>query len=286
MTKKLLDRFYSTVMPVIPKNHVSYVVGQTMHASLPGMLGRLSVAAFVKAFHINMDEAEFPIEHYRTVGELFTRRLKPGARPIADGIVHPVDARLTQVGRIHDGILIQCKGKSYQLMDLLNDEHLARRFEGGMYLTYYLCPTDYHRVHAPMDGELIGSRYIPGHLWPVNEWSVNNIRGLFAINERVIMEMNTERGLVAQVMVGATNVGKITLSFDSGLVTNAWGRSSGDQVKRYSPSVSIKKGQEMGIFNMGSSVIMLYDKIVAATIKAPLFPVTVRLGEAVSTESN
>ncbi len=244
-------------MPISPKNHVSHVVGLLTQWPGPSWLTRWSVRWFVKRYQLNMREAELPIEDYATIGALFTRRLKVDVRPLQPGIVHPVDAEMVQFGRIEDGTLIQSKGKSYSLSAFLKDADLAKRFAGGSYITYYLCPTDYHRVHAPMAGRLTNAYHIAGRLWPVNNWSVTHVRNLFSVNERVVIELTTIRGLMAEVMIGATNVGQIRLAFDHSLTTNnfsnqVWG-------KHYEPPIEIEKGQELGTFHMGSSVVLLFE---------------------------
>lgn len=250
---------FDLFMPLVPKNELSHWVGRLAHRRLPEPVGSLSVSWFAKYYKINMAEAEYPLEHYKTVGELFTRRLKPGARPLAAGpVVHPVDAKITEAGRIEKLTLIQAKGKSYQVDELIRSRHYAEAFEGGQYLTYYLCPTDYHRVHAPVSGKIVWSAHVPGELWPVNEWSVSRVPKLFSVNERVVAVIETPRGLAALVMVAATNVGNMTVSFDPMITTAV--RRSGRHVREkvYDPPIEIKKGDEFGIFHMGSTVVMLY----------------------------
>ncbi len=255
MKRILFDLF----MPVVPKNELSHWVGRLAHRRLPEPFAGLSVAWFAKYYKIDMGEAEFPLEHYKTIGELFTRRLKPGARPIGDGpVIHPVDARITEAGKIERQTLIQAKGRTYRVDELLRSRLYADALEGGQYLTYYLCPTDYHRVHAPVTGKIVWSAHVPGELWPVNEWSVSKIPNLFSVNERVVAVIETDKGFAALVMVAATNVGNMTVNFDPMITTAV--RRSGRQVREkvYNPPVEIKKGEEFGTFHMGSTVIMLY----------------------------
>src|SRR5690606_30652682 len=124
---------------------------------------------------------------------------------------------------------------------------------------YYLCPTDYHRVHSPVDGKITEIHYIPGKLWPVNNWSVSNIKNLFAINERVVVIIETPKGKCALVMVGATNVGKMTVTFDQGILTNNFFDRSPVK-KKYPTPIEVKKGEDLGAFHMGSTVVMVYEK--------------------------
>ena len=247
-------------MPVLPKHDLSHWVGRLVHHQLPEPLARKSVRMFAKAYQINLDEAEHPIEHYRTIGELFTRRLKPGVRPIPGALVHPCDAVITTAGSLQGLSALQAKGKNYSVTELLRSSHWASHFEGGSFATYYLCPTDYHRVHFPIDGEVIWSCQVPGELWPVNDWSVQNVLNLFTVNERVVTLMDSKVGKVAIVMVAATNVGNITVSYDEHIRTNMYGHERKVREKSYQPGVSFRCGEELGIFHMGSTVILLFER--------------------------
>ncbi|MCB0366637.1 MAG: phosphatidylserine decarboxylase [Bdellovibrionaceae bacterium] len=241
---------------LVPKNLMSYWVGRLTCLKMPGILGPALVAWFARRYKLNMDEAEFPLEAYPSINQLFTRRLKPGARPLGEGVVHPADSCLTQRGEIILGSLYQIKGWGYSAQELLAESDVSH-WEHGHYLTYYLCPTDYHRVHSPVAGKVVRITHIPGALWPVNLWSVHNIPHLFARNERLIFYIDTALGRVALVMVGATNVGKMTLCFDSDWVTN---QPNQREIRRkdMEPAFEVQKGEELGIFNMGSTVVMLY----------------------------
>lgn len=248
-------------MPLIPKNELSHFVGRLVHKKLPQPLGPKSVEWFAKYYQINLDEAEFPISHYRSIGELFTRKLKDGLRPISSAnVVHPADAQISETGNIENFTLIQAKGKTYSVTDLLRNQHFAESFSGGSFVTYYLCPTDYHRVHSPVDGKIIWSCHVPGELWPVNQWSVNKINNLFSINERVIVMIQTPMGKAALVMVAATNVGNMTMSFDGEINTQFRTGARRPREHTYTPEIEIGRGEEVGIFHMGSTVVMLYEK--------------------------
>lgn len=230
-----------------------------MQIQWPGFLNDWIIRQFAKAYEINLSEAEFPVSHYKSLGDFFVRRLKPGLRPIATTwATHPADSEITQVGRVQDGKLIQAKNKTYTLKSFIHDDKALEKYGQGQFLTYYLCPTDYHRVHSPVAGEIVLVRHIPGSLWPVNSWSTENIPELFSINERVLVEIRTERGLVGVMFVGATNVGQIELAFDPEIRGN---QLTGDGVleKEYS-NLKINKGDELGMFRMGSTVVMLYAK--------------------------
>lgn len=244
------------LMPLLPKNDLSRLTGWLVNRRLPWPFGRLLVRAFAAYYHICIDEAEHPLEHYRCIGELFTRALKPGTRPIHTGAVHPADGRIAAWGMINRQTLLQAKGKTYALHRLLRDNAAAERFEGGYFVTYYLSPTDYHRVHCPVSGHILRSTHIPGNLWPVNAWGVRSVEHLFAVNERVVIDIQCEQASVCVVMIGATNVGKMTMAFDTELVTNQG--SPGIKQKSYGAGIAATKGEELGTFNMGSSVVVLY----------------------------
>lgn len=207
-----------------------------------------------------MSEAEFELKEYKSLQELFTRRLKAGARPLVEStLVHPADALITNIQNITSPQLVQAKNKTYELNRFLGVMDGYKFFRKGKMATYYLCPTDYHRVHAPIDGEIVRVTYNPGRLWPVNPWSVGHISQLFSTNERVVIWIKNELGMMALVLVGATNVGKISLSFDSSIVSNASFFRGKKQDIRYEKPLPIKKGQELGVFNMGSTVVSIFS---------------------------
>lgn len=230
---------------------MSRLVGRMMHWKLPPFF----VRAFAWYYHINLSEAEHRLEQYPSIGQFFTRKLKHGARPIAQAwAVHPCDSEILQHGPIVDGTLIQAKGHNYRLLELTEDPHCMEKYGDGVFITYYLCPTDYHRVHSPVHGFIRSVMYKNGDLWPVNKASVRSVPQLYVANERVVVEIATEHGAVGVVMVGATNVGSMSLCFDPAIRTNR-----GQKSKRhdYREPIEINKGDELGIFHMGSTVILL-----------------------------
>jgi len=248
----------SAITKFLPKNHLSYVIGKLVHLHLPRFLNNFIIKLFAKAYHIRLDEAEYSVDHYPSLGEFFIRKLKPGIRPVGSSwAVHPADSVITQAAVIRSGKLIQAKDKTYSLDQFTKDPQAMNKWDGGVFLTYYLCPTDYHRVHSPVDGVIKKVRHIPGALWPVNAWSTENIHEMFSINERVLVEIETDRGPVGVMFVGATNVGQIILAFDATVIGNQLLSSA---VLEKSYSIPIKKGEELGAFRMGSTVVMLYPK--------------------------
>lgn len=269
-------------MKLLPKNAASRAFGIVTRLRIP-FVSKALRNVFANYYKLDMSEAEYPLSHYRNIGELFIRRLKPGVRPIADSeIVSPVDGVLSQTGVFDENQkLIQAKGKYYTLKDLLRNEEMAKRFEGGAFATIYLAPFNYHRIHSPVKGELVDAAYCPGTLWPVNVGSVERVEGLFCINERLTSRIRLEDGSeILVVKVGATNVGRIGVVYSDELFVNA-GRLPRD-CKRFdwvpSTKVTFEKGGELGRFEMGSTVILVVDKKIHER-HPELF--TSRLGQAV-----
>lgn len=254
------------ISQILPKKHMSLFVGWLMHAKMPSFLKNLGIYMLIKIYKINVNEAEFPPYSYSTIGEFFVRRLKTDSRPIGrSSFVHPADADIRSFGPINTETLIQAKGKNYDLTSLI-DNQAALDYRNGTYAVYYLCPGDYHRVHSPVSGTINRIVHIPGTLWPVNDWSVNNIDKLFAINERVYVEIMTEYGLVGLVLVGATNVGHIQLLFDDSPFKNNQ-NCSYKESKKFTCQIPIMKGQELGAFRMGSTVIVIYNHHIKAKLQ-------------------
>lgn len=236
---------------------------------------------YVRTYGVDLQEAADPLEAFASFNAFFTRRLKPGVRPLpADEgvVVSPSDSLLTSVGPIPpDGRLEQVKGRTYTIDDLLGAPEEGARFRGGVHATLYLSPSMYHRVHSPVDARVRAWSYIPGRLFPVNAFSVRAIPGLFVRNERLAVFLDTDAfGPVALVMVGAANVGRMTLAF-APLVTNT-GAPAGVRVP--ASVIRLRRGDELGAFNLGSTVVLLLAdpraKPLAAAgelvrVNAPLF---------------
>jgi phosphatidylserine decarboxylase len=252
------------LLRILPKNTFSRALGAVLRAPLPRAVHRTIIRRFAKAYGVDASESERDILSYPTFAEFFTRRLKPGLRPIAagDGLpVSPVDGTMGELGRIDGGTLLQAKGRSYTVAELLGGPDAqadAAQFEGGSFVTIYLAPYNYHRIHASLGGVIEGYTYVPGKLWPVNATGVKNVDKLFAVNERLTTWIRTPRGVHALVAVGATNVGRIRALYDD-VVTNAR-RSRTELRKHYDKPIAVEKGGEVAIFEMGSTVVLLYPK--------------------------
>ncbi len=240
----------------VPKNHLSRTIGRLMHVRWPKPIARRLVHWFANTYQIDVDEAEHPHHHYPSIGHFFIRDLREGLRPIEGELVSPVDGTLRGCGIVTDGRLEQIKGKTYTVASFLGDDELARRYDAGVFFNLYLSPQDYHHVHSPVGGGITKSVHIPGMLWPVNDWSMANINELFSVNERVVTYVESSYGLVAVVMIGATNVGKISVAYDS-FISNV--SRATPATRSYDPAVPIGPGDRLGTFHMGSSVVVLLE---------------------------
>lgn len=252
------DALYLGALRLLPKNAWSRAVGAAANAPLPKPIAQLSVRAFARMYDIDLEEAEQPLSAFENLGAFFIRRLRLGARPIdrRPGVaVSPADGRVLNFGYIDNGTLLQAKGRHYRLDELLADTADAERFQGGAWVTVYLSPRDYHRVHHPVEGEVYQSRHVPGHLWPVNRAAVDHIEDLFCVNERLVTFVRGAAGEVATIMVGATSVGHITATYDPDLETNRGGAGG---TKAYTPALPVSRGDELGIFHLGSTAIVLF----------------------------
>lgn len=240
----------------VPKNHLSRAVGRLVHARLPRPISRRLVRWFAKTYEIDIDAADRELHDYPSIGQFFTRDLREGLRPIEADLVSPVDGTLRNFGTVTGGTLEQIKGKTYTVARFLGDSAYAARYENGAFFNLYLSPQDYHHVHSPVSGTIVRSVHIPGKLWPVNDWSIANVDELFSVNERVVTYVDCDYGLAAVVMIGATNVGKMSVTYDS-FISN----SGNDKTIAcdYHPPIPIKAGSRLGTFHMGSSVVMLFE---------------------------
>lgn len=251
----MLSDFIKTIPHyVLPKRQLTILAGCLANVKNPSIKNYV-IQQFIKLYQVNMSEAAIEEANgYETFNEFFIRYLKPGSRPLASAdIISPVDGAVSELGRIHAGQLIQAKGKQYTVAELLaGDEVSAKQFEDGRFATVYLSPKDYHRVHMPIDAELLSMTYIPGTLFSVQPLTTRVIPKLFARNERLVVMFNTRLGPMAMVLVGATIVGAIGTRW-TGDVT----RSKVSNRMNYS-DYSLKQGEEMGYFKLGSTVVLLF----------------------------
>ncbi|MCK8130354.1 archaetidylserine decarboxylase [Pseudoalteromonas sp. 2CM39R] len=258
-----LDKFKIAMQYAMPKHFISRMVGKLAAAKAGGLTTAL-IKLFIKQYKIDMSEAKYPDPaHYKTFNEFFTRPLKEGIRPLAeesDIIAHPVDGAISQLGDVVDGQIIQAKGHDYSLQALLGGkEEDTAPFLGGKFATIYLAPKDYHRIHMPIDGTLSKMIYVPGDLFSVNPLTAQNVPNLFARNERVVAIFETEIGPLAMVLVGATIVASIETIW-AGTVTPPAGKDvfSWNYPTTGDNAITLKKGEEMGRFKLGSTVILAW----------------------------
>lgn len=238
---------------------------------------------FAKIFSINTEEAEYAVEEYPSIQEFFIRRLKSGAREVAidtQSIISPCDGVMSEAGLIDQGRVLQVKGKYYNINDLLGSRELAAPFMGGYFCTIYLSPKDYHRFHVPVDGIVSKTKYIPGNLWPVNKWAVQNIPELFCNNERTItlIKESQSHKHIAYVAVGATMVGKIKLDYTDVESNCGKAREISHEAEN---QVKLNKGDELGRFMFGSTIVMLFEKALINGFEK-VAPAPVRMGEVLA----
>jgi phosphatidylserine decarboxylase len=258
------DRARRSMWRIVPKRAVSDAIGWGASRGIPRQLRRMVLSRFAATYGIDVAEAEKPLEDYAGFDDFFTRRLKPGARPIADepnGLVSPADGVVVECGLATAGQLIQAKGTLFSLAELVGDDQVAARLDGGAYLITYLSPKDYHRVHSPVSGRVIGWRHLPGSLFSVGAKSVACEPGLFVRNERLVTLIEMDGGgLCAVVMVAAIGVGHVTVSYDPDVATHQrqFARAAVSH-RLYDQPRAIARGEELGIFHLGSTTIAIFE---------------------------
>lgn len=279
------DRAFALLQELLPQHLMSRTMHRLARSTQP-LLRRTLTRAVLQAYPmIDLQAAAEPDPFaYPSFNAFFTRALRTDARPLAGGehdLVAPVDGTLSQSGTIRDGQLLQAKGMYYSAGALLADEQAAARYAGGGFACIYLAPYDYHRIHMPLAGRLTATRYVPGQLFSVSAATARVIPGLYARNERVVCEFETELGPLAMVMVGALFVGSIETVF-AGEINPPPIRGGGVRSIATGLGTQLARGAELGRFNMGSTVVLMLGN--AATRFAPgLAPgATLRLGQALA----
>lgn len=253
---------FLAVLPqyLLPKQALTLLAGRVAGAR-GGAATTALIRWFVGRYGVDMAEAQNPDPvAYATFNEFFTRPLRPGARPLADAhFACPVDGAISQFGDIDQDQIFQAKGHHYSTTALVGgDGSLAAQFENGSFATLYLSPRDYHRIHMPCDGRLLRMIYVPGALFSVNPATARGVPGLFARNERVVCVFEGERGPFVLVLVGATIVGSMATTWHDVVNPPRAGRLR-EWTYQDRPIV-LKKGEEMGRFLLGSTVVMLFPK--------------------------
>jgi len=255
-----MESVITALQAILPQHLLSRWVGKLAQMERPQWLKNALIRAFMSRYEIDLTEAtcrspeDFP--HFNA---FFTRSLREGARPLADTTwCHTADGVLSQRGDVTGGELVQAKGRTYRVQELLaGSEEEARRYTAGSFATTYLSPRDYHRVHMPIRGRLVKTRYVPGDLFSVNNATVERVRGLLARNERLVCFFDTEQGGVVVVLVGAMIVAGIATVWGGREVPGtgaireqSWPRGEGPL---------LESGQELGRFFLGSTVVLVTE---------------------------
>jgi len=268
---------------IAPQHLISRLAGKVADCENPRLKNAL-IAWFIEKYGVNMEEAsrQFP-EEFKHFNDFFTRALKEGARPInstKSGLISPVDGAISQLGEINHGQVFQAKGQSFSVVELLGgDVERAEPFIGGNFATIYLSPKDYHRIHMPCKGTLREMVYIPGKLFSVNPVTAENVPRLFARNERVAAIFDTEFGPMAMVLVGAMIVASIETVWD-GLVAPLKREVKTSQYGKGAREITLSKGDEMGRFKLGSTVVLTFPPNATEFIESLKAGSAVQMGQS------
>ncbi len=287
-TMSFQEKIFIALQHILPQHGLSRLMGRITHCTQPWVKNTL-MRQISKAYGINLEEAsESDFNHYPHFNAFFTRALKEGARTIdldPNHFVSPADGAISQMGPILGDSILQAKGRDYTVLDLLGgDTQRAKQFENGQFATIYLSPKDYHRLHMPISGDLTQMVHVPGKLFSVNDATARGVPRLFARNERVIAYFETPYGPMALILVGAIFVASIETVWH-GVVTpptqtqiQSWDYTKGEY--------TLQKGEEMGRFNMGSTIIVLLGKDAITWSQSLQSGSPVRLGETLGIKAS
>jgi phosphatidylserine decarboxylase len=258
----MIDKLKAGLIALLPQHLISGITYRISRCRIPFVKNNL-IRIYLSLFDIDLESArEKDPFAYASWNAFFTRALKDDARPVdpdEQAITSPVDGTISQLGYLRQGSILQAKGHNYSVDTLLGDEETGAHFHDGAFITLYLSPQDYHRIHMPCGGTLTRMLHIPGRLYSVAPHTVNNIEGIFARNERVVSLFETRAGAMALALVGAINVGAIETCW-AGLITPPAGKAITDTHYGEADAITIKKGDEMGRFNLGSTVIVIFPR--------------------------
>lgn len=230
--------FFRLLTELSSRKWVSQVTG----AFARSKASRIFIPRFAQTYGIRIEDAEKHLQDYKSLNDFFTRRLKPGLRPIHEDlsrVVSPVDASITGIGDIKEGLIVNVKGQDYTIEELLNRSPRTVNYKNGFYFVLYLSPTDYHRIHSPISGDVLESEHVLGKVYPVNEFGLRHMKRVLSRNERLITFIQHNTGEVAVVKVGALNVSSI-------------------QYVKPLPK-TLERGQELAYFEFGSTVVLLFE---------------------------
>ena len=277
-----MDKIFIFLQHILPQQLLSRATGWLAELRHPRWLKDWVIRRFIRTYNVNMAEAENPEPRsYASFNAFFTRGLRADARPLAEtGILCPADGAISQLGDISYGRIFQAKGRTYSTLELLGgDDERAEQYANGRFVTIYLAPGDYHRVHMPLAGRLTATRYIPGKLFSVNSVTADNVDGLFARNERLVCYFDTAAGPMAMILVGAMIVAGIETVWAGQVAPPPRAPVAHDFVSLPRP-VELARGEEMGRFKLGSTVILLLPKDTVEWDPAYAGGTVTRLGES------
>lgn len=277
-----MKKLFILLQYLVPQHGLSRLVGH-LARSQHGWLKNTLISAFGWHFQVDMSEAQqSDPRQFSDFNGFFTRALREGARPICgdEHIASPSDGTISQIGSLRSGRILQAKGRSYSSTELLGgDPSLASLFDDGSFATIYLSPRDYHRVHMPSYGRLLKTVYVPGELFSVNQTTAEGVPNLFARNERLVCIFDTPLGPVASVMVGAMIVAGIETVW-SGQEAPLTRQVKTTRYDEPAPEIILQRGEEMGRFMLGSTVILLFPQNTVRWLDNFNEGSTVRMGEA------
>lgn len=284
----MLAGIFVALQYILPKHLLTTLIwriARIRHTATKNFL----ITRFIGMFDVDIDDVKLDVpDGFETFNDFFVRELEDSARPVdgaADSIVSPVDGTVSIASGIHNDSIIQAKGIDYTISELLaTDLEQANGYIDGSFATIYLAPYNYHRVHAPVDGELVAAHYIPGDLFSVNQVTVARVNGLFRRNERLVMHFVTDRGPLALVFVGAFGVGSISTPWSGELRPRKHGVVDVVDLSRYPRTV--KKGDLLGWFNMGSTVILLLPSDACSWNDTMQSGETLQVGEVIGQLAN
>lgn len=257
------------------RNRFSRIMGRLASAKVGNILLKPMVKLYIRFYKIDMDDFSCNLTHIKSFNQFFTRELKPGRRPLGKDIVSPVDGVLSEFGAIKNNTLLQVKGHAYNLSELFEKN---MQVDNWSYATLYLSPADYHRIHAPFNLTVEKMIYLPGTLFSVSLSALKKHEKIFCRNERIILSGNSKYGKYHLVFVGAVVVGCIRLTFDS-VVSNIGMQKT---VKEYQNNLSFNKGNELGLFELGSTVVLIMENDILSEVDVTGYE-AVKLGETLKT---
>jgi len=280
-----MDRLFVLLQRLLPKYLLTALVCRIARIRLVPVKNFL-IRRFIGLYRVELGELRHPVpEGFPTFNDFFIRELAPGARTFGesvDAIAAPVDGTVSAAGRIERNRLLQAKGLNYALEELLaTDTADAGQYAGGAFATIYLAPYNYHRVHAPVAGKLEAARYVPGALFSVNDATVRNLPGLFARNERLVCHISTAAGPMILILVGALNVGTINSRWTGDIRPRKTGVVEQFDLDLLKGSLEFDKGDTLGWFNMGSTVILLVPPGASDDFSGLEAGATLRTGETI-----